>query len=254
MADAGLIQILIDLLNGNTRTHTRMQSCASHSAVDVTHMYLSNFSSAAKQEDDELVLQIVYVFYQMIFHESTREVIIKQTQAPAYLIDLMHDKNAQIRQVCDNTLDIIAVSGPNRDVSLWALLQHVVCRSTTMSGRARSSWRSSAGTTRSGWRWSRRSRRRRSRRPSPTTATDLTFTTQTFSTDRSSSTDKTQVCTMYTYMYRTLIMFCVSFFLLEQNAMFDVAEYDDDYMQVPQEWACKYRDPNQTGCPRILCS
>ena len=43
----------------------------------------------------------------MIFHESTREVIIKQTQAPAYLIDLMHDKNAQIRQVCDNTLDII---------------------------------------------------------------------------------------------------------------------------------------------------
>lgn len=44
----------------------------------------------------------------MIFHESTREVIIKQTQAPAYLIDLMHDKNAEIRRVCENTLDIIA--------------------------------------------------------------------------------------------------------------------------------------------------
>ena len=64
----------------------------------------------AKQEDDEMVLQIVYVFYQMIFHESTREVIIGQTQAPAYLIDLMHDKNQEIRKVCDNTLDIIAVS------------------------------------------------------------------------------------------------------------------------------------------------
>ena len=64
----------------------------------------------AKQEDDETVLQIVYVFYQMIFHESTREVIIKQTQAPAYLIDLMHDKNTEIRKVCDNTLDIISVS------------------------------------------------------------------------------------------------------------------------------------------------
>ncbi|XP_052790502.1 kinesin-associated protein 3-like [Mya arenaria] len=61
-----------------------------------------------KQEDDEMVCQIVYVFYQMIFHESTREVIIKDTQAPAYLIDLMHDKNAEIRKVCDNTLDIIS--------------------------------------------------------------------------------------------------------------------------------------------------
>lgn len=31
-------------------------------------------------------------------------------EAPAYLIDLMHDKNNEIRKVCDNTLDIIAVS------------------------------------------------------------------------------------------------------------------------------------------------
>lgn len=35
-------------------------------------------------------------------------------EAPAYLIDLMHDKNAEIRKVCDNTLDIIAVSEPLR--------------------------------------------------------------------------------------------------------------------------------------------
>uniref|UniRef100_A0A4W3JDF8 Kinesin-associated protein 3a n=1 Tax=Callorhinchus milii TaxID=7868 RepID=A0A4W3JDF8_CALMI len=62
----------------------------------------------AKQEDDEFVCQIVYVFYQMVFHQATRDVIIKETQAPAYLIDLMHDKNAEIRKVCDNTLDIIA--------------------------------------------------------------------------------------------------------------------------------------------------
>uniref|UniRef100_A0A3Q0QUF9 Kinesin-associated protein 3b n=1 Tax=Amphilophus citrinellus TaxID=61819 RepID=A0A3Q0QUF9_AMPCI len=62
----------------------------------------------AKQEDDEFVCQIVYVFYQMVFHQATRDVIIKDTQAPAYLIDLMHDKNSEIRKVCDNTLDIIA--------------------------------------------------------------------------------------------------------------------------------------------------
>ncbi|XP_014024213.1 kinesin-associated protein 3 isoform X1 [Salmo salar] len=77
MAKSGIISALIELLN-------------------------------AQQEDDEFVCQIVYVFYKMVFHQATRDVIIKDTQAPAYLIDLMHDKNAEIRKVCDNTLDIIA--------------------------------------------------------------------------------------------------------------------------------------------------
>ena len=78
--------------------------------VAISCLTLPSVSSAAKQEDDEMVLQIVYVFYQMIFHQSTREVIIKKTQAPAYLIDLMHDKNHEVRKVCDGTLDIISVS------------------------------------------------------------------------------------------------------------------------------------------------
>ncbi|XP_046371421.1 kinesin-associated protein 3-like [Haliotis rufescens] len=77
LAQANIIQLLIELLN-------------------------------AKQEDDEVVCQIVYVFYQMIFHAITREIIIRDTQAPAYLIDLMHDKNSEIRKVCDNTLDMIS--------------------------------------------------------------------------------------------------------------------------------------------------
>uniref|UniRef100_UPI0037E969BD kinesin-associated protein 3a n=1 Tax=Semicossyphus pulcher TaxID=241346 RepID=UPI0037E969BD len=77
LAKSGIIPALIDLLN-------------------------------AQQEDDEFVCQIVYVFYQMVFHKATRDVIVKDTQAPAYLIDLMHDNNAEIRKVCNNTLDIIA--------------------------------------------------------------------------------------------------------------------------------------------------
>lgn len=78
LSNSGLIEILIEMLN-------------------------------AKQEEDEIVLQIVYVFYQMIFHKSTREIIIKKTQAPAYLIDLMHDKNPEVRRTCGLTLDIISV-------------------------------------------------------------------------------------------------------------------------------------------------
>uniref|UniRef100_A0A1I8MFD8 Kinesin-associated protein 3 n=1 Tax=Musca domestica TaxID=7370 RepID=A0A1I8MFD8_MUSDO len=64
----------------------------------------------AKQEDDEIVLQIIFVFQQILRHESTREYMIKETESPAYLIDLMHDKNAEIRKICDYCLDIIAIS------------------------------------------------------------------------------------------------------------------------------------------------
>ncbi|KAG7176251.1 Kinesin-associated protein 3-like, partial [Homarus americanus] len=70
----------------------------------------------AKQEDDEVVLQIVYVFYQLTRHEVTRPQVISTTEVPAYLIDLMHDKNTEIRRVCDTTLDII---GENDDD--WAV-------------------------------------------------------------------------------------------------------------------------------------
>ncbi|CAL4128904.1 unnamed protein product, partial [Meganyctiphanes norvegica] len=62
----------------------------------------------AKQEDDEVVLQIAYVFYQLTRHEATRPKVISLTEVPAYLIDLMHDKNSEIRRVCDTTLDIIS--------------------------------------------------------------------------------------------------------------------------------------------------
>jgi hypothetical protein len=65
--------------------------------------------SLDKQEDDELVLQIVYVFYQFCRHDHTRPHVIATREVPAYLIDLMHDSNSEIRRVCDTTLDIIAV-------------------------------------------------------------------------------------------------------------------------------------------------
>lgn len=64
----------------------------------------------AKQEDDEIVLQIVFVFQQVLRNESTRGYMIKETETPAYLIDLMHDKNSEIRAVCDFCLDVIATT------------------------------------------------------------------------------------------------------------------------------------------------
>ena len=43
----------------------------------------------------------------MVFHEATRNSFLT-SPAPAYLVDLMHDSNAEVRKVCDTTLDIIA--------------------------------------------------------------------------------------------------------------------------------------------------
>ena len=62
----------------------------------------------AKQEDDEIVLQVVYVFHQLCVHEETRKFVIQNTDAVAYIIDLMHDKNTEVQRVCDKTLDIIS--------------------------------------------------------------------------------------------------------------------------------------------------
>lgn len=36
-------------------------------------------SIAAKQEDDEMVLQIIYVFYMISRHTTTRDYLIKET-------------------------------------------------------------------------------------------------------------------------------------------------------------------------------
>jgi hypothetical protein len=62
-----------------------------------------------KQEDDEIVLQIIYFFYQLMLDDGLRAQLVTNTNVPAYLIDLMHDKNPQIRRMCDNTLQAIAV-------------------------------------------------------------------------------------------------------------------------------------------------
>ncbi|VDN11163.1 unnamed protein product [Dibothriocephalus latus] len=63
------------------------------------------------QEDDEIVCQILGVFHRLSCHESTIKILIEDTQTPAYLVDLMHDKNKEIRRICDATLSLISNGG-----------------------------------------------------------------------------------------------------------------------------------------------
>ncbi|CAB1326854.1 unnamed protein product [Coregonus sp. 'balchen'] len=67
---------------------------------------------------DDLILEVVIMIGTVSMDDSCAAMLAKSgiipaiiellNEAPAYLIDLMHDKNAEIRKVCDNTLDIIA--------------------------------------------------------------------------------------------------------------------------------------------------
>ncbi|CAH1183421.1 unnamed protein product [Phaedon cochleariae] len=60
------------------------------------------------QEDDEIVLQIVYIFYVTLAHGSNIEYIVGKTEAPAYLIDLLQDNNKLIRKLSNTCLNMIA--------------------------------------------------------------------------------------------------------------------------------------------------
>lgn len=67
-----------------------------------------------------MVVQIIYVFYAIITHEELSESVMGgSAQIGAYLMDLMHDKNAPVRAICDRALCIIAVS------SLFQIIFHV---------------------------------------------------------------------------------------------------------------------------------
>lgn len=60
------------------------------------------------QEDDEIVLQIVYVFLTALSHNSNIDYIVNKTEAPAYLIDLLQDNNKVIGKLCNTCLNIIS--------------------------------------------------------------------------------------------------------------------------------------------------
>ncbi|XP_049865425.1 kinesin-associated protein 3 [Pectinophora gossypiella] len=61
-----------------------------------------------RQADDDHVLQTAFAFRQMLAHPIAAEYLVTKTEAPAYLIDLMQDKNVEIRKMCDSCLDIIS--------------------------------------------------------------------------------------------------------------------------------------------------
>ena len=60
-----------------------------------------------KKEDDEFVLQIAYSFQRMLCSAATRDTLLSSTQVVFYLVDLLQDKNKEVRKTADMALDVV---------------------------------------------------------------------------------------------------------------------------------------------------
>ncbi|KAH7726541.1 cation diffusion facilitator family transporter containing protein [Aphelenchoides avenae] len=61
------------------------------------------------QDDDEIVLQIVFLINCLFSHPSICAGLCgEESEVVEYLINLMHDKNPQLRAVCDQALQLVA--------------------------------------------------------------------------------------------------------------------------------------------------
>ena len=60
-----------------------------------------------KQEDDEIVLQILYAFFHLLQANEPRFALLQQTQLVVYLLDLLLDKNESIRKMSSLCLDVV---------------------------------------------------------------------------------------------------------------------------------------------------
>lgn len=61
----------------------------------------------AKQEDDEMVQQILNTFFKFLFFTPTREIVLHQTQMVSIVLELLSDKNPNIKGLVNAILDYV---------------------------------------------------------------------------------------------------------------------------------------------------
>lgn len=65
-----------------------------------------------KQEDDEIVNQLLYCIQCLLMNEETRVIILHQTQIVEYIMELLQDSNQQIVQTADDVLSLVSQISP----------------------------------------------------------------------------------------------------------------------------------------------
>ena len=67
----------------------------------------------SKQEDDEMVQQILNTFFKFLFFGPTRDMVLHQTQMVSIVLELLSDKNPNIRVLVNAILDYVQIHDDN---------------------------------------------------------------------------------------------------------------------------------------------
>ena len=67
----------------------------------------------SKQEDDEMVQQILNTFFKFLFFAPTRDIVLHQTQMVSIVLELLSDKNPNIRVLVNAILDYVQIHDDN---------------------------------------------------------------------------------------------------------------------------------------------
>lgn len=79
-------------------------------AVKISESYLITILQdqlGVKQEDDEMVQQILNTFFKFLFFRPTRDIVLHQTQMILVVLELLSDKNPNIKSLVNAILDYV---------------------------------------------------------------------------------------------------------------------------------------------------
>lgn len=89
-------------------TITRNDACATIIANSYLVKLLQDLLGA-KQEDDEMVQQILNTFFKFLFFGPTRELVLHSTMMVSIVLELLSDKNPNIRILVNAILDYVQI-------------------------------------------------------------------------------------------------------------------------------------------------
>lgn len=101
-AEDDIVLECIMLVGTFTSSEKSAKLLADTLVIKLMHALLSE-----KQEDDEMVMQIMYGFHKMLHFRHSRSILLDQTETVSYLLELMQDKNPRIKSLADSILSVV---------------------------------------------------------------------------------------------------------------------------------------------------
>lgn len=101
-AEDDIVLECVMLISTICRTEDIAQMIASSYLINMLQDLLG-----AKQEDDEMVQQILNTFFKFLFFAPTRDIVLRQIQMVSIVLELLSDKNPNIKGLVNAILDYV---------------------------------------------------------------------------------------------------------------------------------------------------